>query len=48
MVTATTLLLKLDAQVYDWVFRGTSLGGPSSFLKLVILIIKVEIVIYFA
>ena len=48
MVTATTLLLKLDAQVHDWVSRGTFLGGLSSSLELVILIIKVEIVTYFA
>jgi len=27
VVTATTLLLKLDAQVHDQVSRGTSLGG---------------------
>ena len=27
MVTATTLLLKQDAQVHDWVSKGTSLGG---------------------
>ena len=27
MVTATTLLPKLDAQVHDWAFRETSLGG---------------------
>ena len=25
VVTATTLLLKLDARVYDWAFRGISL-----------------------
>jgi len=27
VVTATTLLLKLDAQVHDWASKGTSLGG---------------------
>jgi len=35
VVTATTLLLKLDAQVHNWVSKGTSLGGqahPSSWL----------------
>ena len=35
VVTATTLLLKLDAQVHDWASKRTSLGGR------VILIIKV-------
>ena len=39
VVAATTLLLKLDAQVHNWVSRGTSLGGPSFFLELVILVI---------
>jgi len=41
VVTAATLLLKLDAQVHDWASKGTSLGGPSSSLELVILVIKV-------
>jgi len=27
VVTATTLLLKLDAQVHDWASKGTSLEG---------------------
>jgi len=27
VVTAAILLLKLDAQVHDWAFKGTSLGG---------------------
>jgi len=27
VVTATTLLLKLDAQVHNWASKGTSLGG---------------------
>jgi len=27
VVTAATLLLKLDAQVHDWASKGTSLGG---------------------
>ena len=39
VVAATTLLLKLDARVHNWVSRGTSLGGPSFFLELVILVI---------
>ena len=29
MVTAATLLLKQDAQVHDWAFKGTSLGGQA-------------------
>ena len=27
VVTATTLLLKLDAQVHNWTSKGISLGG---------------------
>jgi len=37
VVTATTLLLKLDARVHDWASKGISLGGPSSSLEPVIL-----------
>jgi len=29
VVTATTLLLKLDARVHDWASEGTSLGGQA-------------------
>ena len=29
MVTATTLLLKQDAQVHNWASKGTSLGGQA-------------------
>ena len=47
VVTATTLLLKLGARVHDWASRGTSLRGPSFFLKPVILVIRVQIAIYF-
>jgi len=48
VVTATTLLLKLDTQVHDYVSKGTSMGGLSFFLKPVILVIRVQIVTYFA
>jgi len=48
VVTATTLLLKLDARVHDWASRGTSLGELCSSLELVILVIRVQIVTYFA
>jgi len=47
VVTATTLLLKLGARVHDWVSRETSLGGPSSALEPVILVIRVQIATYF-
>ena len=33
VVTATTLLLKLDAQVHDWASKGTSLGGRARLLS---------------
>jgi len=48
MVTATTLPLKLDARVHDWASRGMSMEGPSSSLEPVILVIRVQIVTYFA
>jgi len=48
VVIATTLLLKLDARVHDWVSRGTSLEGLCSSLELVILVIRMQIVTYFA
>ena len=47
VVTATTLLLKLGTRVHDWVSRETSLGGPSSALEPVILVIRVQIATYF-
>jgi len=33
VVTATTLLLKLDAQVHDWASKRTSLGGRARLLS---------------
>jgi len=48
VVTAATLLLKLDAQVHDQVSSGTFLRGLSSSLELVIPVIKVQNVTYFA
>ena len=48
VVTAATLLLKLDAQVHDQMSSGTFLRGLSSSLELVIPVIKVQNVTYFA
>ena len=33
VVTATTLLLKQDAQVHDWASKGTSLGDQARLLS---------------
>ena len=33
VVTATTLLLKLDAQVHNWASKGTSLGDQAHLLS---------------
>ena len=41
VVTAITLLLKLDAQVHDWASKETSLGGLNSSLEPVTLVIRV-------
>ena len=40
MVTATTLLLKLDAQVHDWVSKGTSLGGRARLSSLLFSLLR--------
>jgi len=47
VVTATTLLLKWYAQVYDWASNDIS-GRPNLSLKLVILIIMVKNITFIA
>jgi len=40
VVTAATLLLKLDAQVHDWAFKGTSLGDQTHLSSWLFLLLR--------
>ena len=40
VVTATTLLLKLDAQVYNWASKGTSLEGQAHLSSWLFLLLR--------
>jgi len=40
VVTAATLLLKLDAQVHDWASKGTSLGGRTRLSSWLFLLLR--------
>jgi len=40
VVTAATLLLKQCAQVYDWAYKGTSLGGRARLSSWLFLLLR--------
>jgi len=43
VVTATTLLLKLDTQVHDWASKETSLGGRARLSSWLFLLLRCKL-----